>query len=291
MHNQVVLLNRHPAERAAPEAGAVHDVGASAAVTELVRRWFELSLPERRSFAALTRDPGARDADSHGAVGAVSDLGARFQELADIARVQCQRAGAVVELAKTIELDGETMPLDQALHSVEAVLMKVIETILSISKHAMRMVYALDDVVRDVRGAEQCVGQIDSINTQTRYLALNAAIEANRSGEAGAAFRVIAHEIKDLSRATEETSRQVRDRITSITSGVHNGHQVLQEIATLDMSEHIMAKARLDALIAGLMAQNRAFTAALGETAGSAETMGRTIDGLIAGLRPRAETS
>jgi methyl-accepting chemotaxis protein len=171
------------------------------------------------------------------------------------------------------------------MQSVESVLRKVVETILSISKHAMRMVYALSDVASDVQSAEGCASQIEKINRQTSYLALNAAIEASRSGASGAAFGVIAYEMKALSLATAATSKQVRERMSAVANGVRNGQRVLQEIATLDMSEHIVAKEQIDGLIAGVIAQNQAFNVVLAEAADSSADMARTISNLITGMQ------
>ncbi|MEJ0049059.1 MAG: methyl-accepting chemotaxis protein [Rhodospirillales bacterium] len=213
------------------------------------------------------------------------ELSDRFQTLAVIAQAQTGRVDQIIAVSESITVAGEAVPLSAAMHAVEEVLLNVIDTILSVSKHAMRMVYALDDVARDVTAAEECAVQIEKINHQTRYLALNAAIEASRSGDAGAAFGVIALEMRDLSQATERTSRQVRDRISAVARGVRNGHQVLEGIATLDMSEHIMAKERIDGLIAGLIAQSKSFNAVLAETAESSGEMARTISQLITGMQ------
>jgi methyl-accepting chemotaxis protein len=254
---------------------------------ELLGRWMDLSELDRRAFVALAHE---LTLSSDLIENSTIDLSERFQALATIAQAQMGRVDTIIEVVKSVEVAGEHMPLEEALHNVEGVLRKVIDTILSVSKHAMRMVYALEDVARDVDGAEQCTVQIEAINKQTRYLALNAAIEASRSGEAGAAFGVIAREMKDLSRLTEETSREVRSRISSVTRGVRNGHAVLQEIATLDMSEHIMAKERLDSLIAGIIAQNDAFSSVLSDTAASSARMAETIGQLITGMQYQDRT-
>jgi len=252
------------------------------AAVELIGRWLDLSELERRAFAALSRELAM---SSDLVETSTLDLSERFQALAAGAQQQMQRVDRIIAAANSIVVAGEAMPLEAAMRAVGDVLVQVIETILAMSRHATRMVQALEDVGRHVAGAEQCVAQIDTINTQTRYLALNAAIEANRSGDAGAAFRVIAREIKDLSRATETTSRQVRDNIASVMRGVRVGHDVLQEIATLDMAEQIRAKDRLDLLIDGVIAQNRSFGAVLEETADSSAEMARTIGQLVSGIQ------
>lgn len=197
----------------------------------------------------------------------------------------------MITVAQSIKVDGEEIALCDATRFIENILIKVIDTVLLVSKNAMRMVYALEQVSKEVGGAEKCVSQLEKINKQTRFLALNAAIEATRAGTNGGAFSVIAREIKELSTQTGITTKDVSDRITSVDSSVRRSHAVLQEIATIDLSEHIIAKERLDALLGGMIAQNSAFTAILTETAGASADLTATIAPLIMGLQFQDRTT
>lgn len=60
--------------------------------------------------------------------------------------------------------------------------------------------------------------RIQSINDQSRILSLNAQIEAQRSGAAGAAFRVVATEMRRLASATTEVAGTVSNDVTAATS-------------------------------------------------------------------------
>ena len=264
-----------PATHAGPQP-------VSDAAFGMLQQWLELSEVERRTFVALSREL-TRSSDL--VETSTLDLSERFQDLAVIAQGQVRRVDMIIGLAKSIEVGGEAIPLDDAMRRVEQVLTKVIEAILSVSKNAMRMVYALEGVARDVEGSEQCVVQIEAINARTRYLALNAAIEASHAGGAGGAFGVIAREMKELSQEIAEASQQVGRRISAVGVSVREGHGVLREIATLDLSQHIMAKEQIDGLTVGIMAQNTAFTAALADAAQSSGDLTRTIGQLITGMQ------
>jgi methyl-accepting chemotaxis protein len=266
--------NGHAAPIAAP--------AADGAVLDLLRRWRELSELERRAFNALARE---LNSTSSLIEASTLDLSERFQDLAGIAQGQVGRVDQIIAAAGALQVNGAEVPMHEALQSVESVLGKAIETVLFVSKNAMRMVYALEDVARDVAGAEQCSSQIEVINRQARYLALNAAIEATRSGAAGSAFNVIAREMKQLALATEQTSAQVRERIDAVTKGVRKGHEVMQEIATLDLSENILAKDRIDALLAGIAAQHGRFGSVLADTASASAEMAGTVGRLITGMQ------
>lgn len=255
---------------------------ADAAAFGLIQRWLELSELERRAFIALSQE---LTVSSDLVERSTTGLSERFQALAAIAQGQLGRMDAVISLASSINIDGESVAFDAALNSVQGTLMRAIETILFVSKHAMRMVYSLEDVARDVRAMEQCTAEIETINQQARYLALNATIEASRSGAAGAAFGVIAREMKELSKATDQTAGKVRERIDAAGRGVRQGLDVLREIATLDLSENILAKERIDALIAGIIAQHDTFGAVLGDAARSSAELSSTIGGMIGGMQ------
>ena len=248
---------------------------------DLLRQWCALSELERRAFLAVTHE---LNLSSDLVERSTLELSKDFQALASCAEAQASRTDRIIAIASTLDVDGTTVSMEAALDAVNSTLSKAIETILFVSKHAMRMVYTLEDVAREVASAEQCSGQIALINQQARYLALNAAIEAARSGSSAGAFHVIAEEMRQLSQATEKTAQEVGDRIAAVKQGVGRGHAVLHEIATLDLSQNIMAKERMDSLLAGIAAQHALFNEVLAQsaiaTAGMAGTVGKLITGI-----------
>ncbi len=89
------------------------------------------------------------------------------------------------------------------------------------------------DISALVQAADSITQVIDLINDiagKTNMLALNAAVEAERAGQAGRSFQVVAREVKNLSRQTAEATKQVESHIADIRSKTDNTAKRVREI-------------------------------------------------------------
>jgi methyl-accepting chemotaxis protein len=78
---------------------------------------------------------------------------------------------------------------------------------------ADRVVTALSDSLRRVGGIAD---MISGVASQTNLLALNATIESARAGEAGAAFSIVAREVKQLASTTSASSGEITHTIETL---------------------------------------------------------------------------
>ena len=213
------------------------------------------------------------------------DLSRRFRELAETARSQSERVDSIVAMARFIEIEGEKVPLDNLVTSMQTVINEMIANIVQLSMKAMNMVYLLDDVQKDVNDLEKSISDIDAINRQTNFLALNATIEASRAGDAGRTFAVVANEVRHLSKTTSALADRMRAKVMAVVKGVREGHDILRHIANTDMSPQMLAKDQVDKTMDSLVAQTNHFQEVLEGTSASSEEMSQVIGRMVTGMQ------
>jgi len=251
-------------------------------MVDLLARWLQLAAMERRAFAAITEELS----DTSGLIErSTLDLSQRFRDLAAAAAAQTGRVQQIAAIAEMVDLGDRKLPTSDVVGIVETALVQATEGLQRVSGQAATMVHALDAVVADVAHVEQCVTKIEQINSMARYVALNAAIEANRGAAAGGTFKVIAHELKELSLQTDSISRQVRERVGGIASAIRQAHRRLRDVATGGTGDHEATRRQLDAVLAGLVTQNRDLGAVLAAATHASDDIASTIGQLIMGAQ------
>ncbi|GEM_PF-4074669 len=117
-------------------------------------------------------------------------------------------------------------------------------------KQSAQKVREMSQRSRQIRGIADT---IDDFSAQTNMLALNAAIEAKRAGEHGRSFGVVANEVRQLAKqsdeATDEISRLVtqmehasNEAVTAIDASAAKVEQYITEIAAAIQQMNMMAR-------------------------------------------------
>lgn len=249
---------------------------------DLLSTWLGYADVQRRTLEAIQHEL-SRTSDT--VETATLDLSSRFRELAEKAMEQSLRVEQIVSMAGSVAIDGERVPMDQLVVGMQDMIADMIANIVTLSRHAMSMVYLLDDVQKDVTELEKSIADIDVINRQTNFLALNATIEASRAGEAGRTFAVVAQEVRHLSRSTGELADRMRSKVTAVVKGVRNGHDILRQIANTDMSPQMLAKERVDKTMESLVDQTNHFQTVLETAATVSSDMSSTIGHMVTGMQ------
>jgi methyl-accepting chemotaxis protein len=157
--------------------------------------------------------------------------------------------------------------------------------VVHVSKTAMEMVYSLDVAMTNLKSIEGFITRVQKINNKARVLALNATIEATKAGEVGGAFMVVAQEVKDMSGEIDGLSHEMKEKISAVSESVKDGFGKLQDVATIDMSENIKAKEKLEKLVTCMLSQGEQFRGIIEDSVTSSRQMASTIGKMVVDMQ------
>lgn len=192
-------------------------------------------------------------------------LSSQFQTLSKNAGLQAQYLNELISIAQNVQVGDRTVSIQEVSGMLHKTFLESITCMLEISKQAMLMVYILNDGVRNLNKIEKSIRQIEIINHKTKYLSINATIEAVRAGEAGESFQVVASEVRDLSNDTQKLAVNIREEVNQMTQTLNYAQDLLQKVASIDMSDNILAKEQLDEMMNGLIENSEKISHIVGD--------------------------
>jgi len=100
-------------------------------------------------------------------------------------------------------------------------------------EHATSASRVVDGLHRSSEGIAQSLAVITRVTSQTKLLALNATIEAARAGASGAAFAVVAGEVKSLADQTSEANTAILAQIDHSREAADDAISAITQITAL----------------------------------------------------------
>ena len=111
----------------------------------------------------------------------------------------------------------------------------------SANQTMQHFVISMDEIQSASENIQKIVDNIDSIANKTNLLAINASVESSRAGEAGAAFSVIADEMRNLAQSSSLSARETTELMEATVEKVRKGAQTVGQISEVfeKMMKHI----------------------------------------------------
>jgi methyl-accepting chemotaxis protein len=125
-----------------------------------------------------------------------------------------QTSASVQELSSTVQLNAGTAG------SANSQASEVRDVAVSGATIMAEAVASVEAIQASAKRMDEIVGVIDGLAFQTNILALNAAVEAARAGESGRGFAVVASEVRSLAQRSAESSKEIRQLISTSSTQV-----------------------------------------------------------------------
>ncbi|MET1081072.1 MAG: methyl-accepting chemotaxis protein [Pseudomonas sp.] len=241
-----------------------------------------------------------------GQLGQIDQVATAMNQMSATAQEVARSAAAAVGSAQSVNL--ETV-------NGRALVESQVGSIQRLANEIDQSVLVINQLAADSASISQVLDVIKGIAEQTNLLALNAAIEAARAGEQGRGFAVVADEVRNLAKRTQQSTEQIEQMIAKLHGGVgaavktmgvshqmadgtvnESGkvQQALENILgavgmIVDQNQQIAAAAEQQTAVAHDIDQNIVEINRAGERtaegAGQAEQASRELSGLVAQLK------
>ena len=156
------------------------------------------------------------------------------QSGARLAEVVSRQAAALAETASSLEeLTATNRQNSEHAHAVTARMRETDALVHRATTSMDQLVKAVQQIAGTSERTKQIASTIDEIAFQTNLLALNASVEAARAGEAGAAFAVVAEEVRQLAMNAAEQSASIARLIEGSHSLTAGGVQLSGKVDAL----------------------------------------------------------
>jgi len=183
-----------------------------------------------------------------------------FQGMNSLSLSQQELVKKMVSTVSDTDTDNDkkedNLSISTFIHDTSEAIAYFIDILIAVSRDSIKTVHSIDTMVEQMDGIFDRLGDVKKIADQTNLLALNAAIEAARAGEAGRGFAVVADEVRNLSRNSEEFNEEIKKQVEQAISTVKDAREVVSTLASYDMNKAITSKGNIDTMLDNLGAFN-----------------------------------
>ena len=204
----------------------------------------------------------------------VDQVATAFQEMSATAHDVAHNAAQAADAARSA---------DQASREGLGVIGKTTTTIELLAKQMNQAMQEVEGLANSSEQIGSVLEVIRSIAEQTNLLALNAAIEAARAGEAGRGFAVVADEVRNLAKRTQDSVEEIRQVIEGLQSGtrevvnsMHSSQRQAQG-SVEQVEQAVAALQRIGQAVSVITDMNLQIASAAEEQSSVAEEINRNV--------------